>query len=112
MSPAPDCHCSQPDCCSAPVSAQSRWLSRVRFFFATILVIGVMARLMGDSVRGISTIYYAMPLQVLAALTALLAVLNWGKKNAASSLDRLHVAPRDGNRLRGLSQHPEPQLRG
>jgi endonuclease/exonuclease/phosphatase (EEP) superfamily protein YafD len=37
-----------------------------------------MARLMGDQVSGVATIYYAMPLQVLAALTATLAALNWG----------------------------------
>jgi len=80
MTPAPDFHCSQPDCCRTPAPAKSGWMSRARFFFATILVIGVMARLMGDSVRGVSTIYYAMPLQVLATLTALLAVLNWGQK--------------------------------
>lgn len=73
--------CSPPVAANSPSEKRKSGLGSVaRILIGSLVVIGVMARLMGDQVRGISTIYYAMPLQVLATLTGLLAVLNWGQK--------------------------------
>lgn len=56
------------------------WMDLVRWLLSAVVVVGVMARLMGDRSPGISTVFYATPLPVLATLTAALALLNWSSR--------------------------------
>ena len=72
------CHCAAPQ--DPTPQTRSNLLAVLRVVVGTVLIVGVIARLNGDRTPGLATIYYAMPLQVLAALTTTMAVLNWGQK--------------------------------
>ena len=48
-----------------------------------VVALGVFARLIRDHVFGFSTIYYGLPLQVLAVVTLALTVLQWRERKRA-----------------------------